>query len=306
MRLRVCRRPRRVSAIWLLSSRGRPDACQEVLDACVATGMTSPGIVYVDETVEPYRRLKVPKNWRVHYATQWGSLQASMSYVFRKYPDASHYGWLADDTMPRTTGWDKWLEAAAGPMGFSHANDLWHADDPVYRHEYIRGDDMSTGLCWGGDLVRTVGWWALPGVRQAGIDTAWTAMLGPLGLTRYLHDVVVEHKHYRTGKRLKDAGDSWVRDGVDYVQADINTRDRWVCSREFIETVVRVATAAAATPDRTWLTNALVDARCADAWWPGMPSVRVANVRREMERTVEELITDVFRAHANAQPSPLS
>ena len=268
--------------------------------------MTSPGIIYVDETVSMYRNLRVPKNWRLHFADEWGSLQASMQYVYRKYPDATQYGWLADDTVPRTRGWDKRLEQAAGSMGFAHANDDWHALDPVYVHEYIRGDDMSTGLCWGGDLVRTVGWWALPGVRQAGIDTAWTAMLGPLGLVRYLHDVVVEHKHYRTGKRPEDQGDSWVRDGQDYIQADINRRDDWVRSQDFIDTIVRVARRAQASPDREWLKLILVDVKAAALYFEGMPSARVDNLYRDLGVTVDELIARVFRAHADAQPSPLS
>ena len=44
-----------MTAIWLLSTRGRPEACQQVLDACEETGMTSPGVVYVDETVDEYQ-----------------------------------------------------------------------------------------------------------------------------------------------------------------------------------------------------------------------------------------------------------
>jgi hypothetical protein len=46
--------------------------------------------------------LRLPKNWSIHYEEQWGSLQASLQWTLRQYPDATQYGWLADDTYPRT------------------------------------------------------------------------------------------------------------------------------------------------------------------------------------------------------------
>lgn len=265
--------------------------------------MTSRGVLYVDETVDEYLDVRLPPGWVAHFEPRWGSLQASMSHVFERFPNARSYGWLADDTVPRTPGWDALLEESAGRFGFAHANDDWHSHDPTNRYEFERGDDMSAGLCWGGDLVRAVGWWALPGLRQAGIDTAWTAMLGPLGLTRYRHDVVVEHKHYRTGKRAEDAGDAWVRDGIDYVQADIDARDRWVASQDFIDTVVRVARRFHVEPDRPWLCRTLVEAKAGRLWTPAMPAARMANMVRAFEVEVGELVCNVLGAHTDPQPS---
>ena len=263
--------------------------------------MTSPGIVFVDETVNLYRNLRLPKNWRLHLSPTWGSLQASMQYVFKRYPDASHYGWLADDTVPRTEGWDTELERSAGSFGFAHANDDWHSHDPTNRYEYERGDDMSAGLCWGGDLVRTVGWWALPGVTQAGIDTAWTALIGPLGLVRYRHDIVVEHKHYRTGKRPEDQGDSWVRDGRNYIEADIKTRDDWIISEDYVDTLVRVAMAHRLDPDRERLHRDLVQAKASAVYRPGMPGARFQNILNEFEGSVHDLIHRVFGPDTHAK-----
>ena len=212
--------------------------CQAVLDACEKSGMTSRGIVYVDETVDEYRNIRLPRNWSIHYEPKWGSLQASMQYVFNKYPDAKSYGWLADDTYPLTEGWDKKVEAAAGDWALAYCNDLW-----IGPNQRDNGIDLTAGLCWGGELVRTVGWWALPGVQQAGIDTAWTLLLKPLQLLRYLPEVVVEHKNYRTLKREKDWVDSWERAGVDYVNADISVRDKWAVSPDCRRTARRIAEA---------------------------------------------------------------
>ena len=202
--------------------------------------MTSQGVVYVDETVDEYRKLRLPKNWTVHHEPEWGSLQASMQWCLRQFPDATRYGWLADDTVPRTKHWDRKLEAAAGDHGFAQAHDNWRSLSGTAEDLFVKGLDMSAGLCWGGNLVRAVGWWALPGVTQAGIDTAWCDIIHPLGVCRYLRDVVVEHRNWRTGLRPFDPVDSWERDGVDYISADLATKDRWVADGEHLRAVERV------------------------------------------------------------------
>lgn len=221
----------RVTAIWLLSTKGRPREAQETIDACEATGMTSPGIVYVDET--PYPKLRLPPNWTLHYERKWLSLQGSMSYVFERYPDATQYGWLADDTRPRTHGWDKKLEAVAGSWCLAYARDLWFSESPGQLEWLERGLNLSSGLCWGGELVRTVGWWALPGVKQAGIDMAWLDIARPFGLHRYRHDIVVEHLNWRTGKRPFDQGDEWTRGDDEYVNRDLAVKNQWYGSGEY-------------------------------------------------------------------------
>jgi hypothetical protein len=150
-----------------------------------------------------------------------------MQWVYNNYPDATQYGWLADDTRPRTPSWDRLLEAAAGNWNLSYANDQWLSKDPIERDRLLLGYNLSSGLCWGGNLVRAVGWWALPGVRQAGIDTAWCDIARTFDLHKYQDDIVVEHWNWRTGKRRKDAGDSWQRDGADYIEKDLKAKDDW-------------------------------------------------------------------------------
>ena len=211
--------------------------------------MISPGVVYVDETVDEYRNLRLPKNWRIHYEPKWGSLQASMQWAYRQFPEATRYGWLADDTVPETRGWDVRLEAAAGDYGFAQAHDNWRSLSGTAEDLFVKGLDMSAGLCWGGGLVRAVGWWALPGVRQAGIDTAWCDIIHPLGCCTYLRDVVVEHRNWRTKKRPFDTVDEWVRDGVDYISADITVKDEWARSGEPLRAVERVREAVRLHPN---------------------------------------------------------
>lgn len=215
-----------MSAIWLLSTRGRPDECQRTLDACEATGMTSQGLVYVDETVEMYENIRLPANWAIHFEPEWGSIAASMHYTQAHFPDATQYGWLADDNIPRTVGWDKRLEAAAGDWFISCARDFW-LSETGWRHP-TGGPCFTAGLCWGAKVIEAVGWWVLPGVRQGGIDGAWNDLAGMLSLTRYLPDVTVEHITWKLGKREKDETDEWVKRGVNYIADDLAVYEKWV------------------------------------------------------------------------------
>ena len=191
--------------------------------------MTSQGLVYVDQTVEEYGDIRLPSNWKIHYEPKWGSIAASMRYCRKRFPRATQYGWLADDQFPRTEGWDKRLEKAAGDWFVSCGRDFW-LSELNWRHP-TGGPCFTAGLCWGREIIRAAGWWALPGVYQGGIDGAWNDLAGLLGLTRYLHDVVIEHMTWKLDKRAKDENDEWVRGGENIVGADMDVYYRWVAER---------------------------------------------------------------------------
>lgn len=298
------------NAIWLLSTRGRPKECQATLDACERAGMTSPGVVYVDETVDMYRNIRLPKNWTIHYEPEWGSLQASMSWCFNEYPDATQYGWLADDVRPRTRGWDKILESEAGDWCLSYARDLWLSEAEWTRLELEDGANISSGLCWGGNLVRAVGWWALPGVRQAFIDVAWCRIVQPLNLSRYTPCVVVEHLNYRTGKRERDDVDDWVRGGVDYIQDDIDHGYQWLASGEYEDIIRRLAPTARFVPPSDLnvarAVQAVRDAYVNTYWKPGMSGAALMRALQEFNGSGRgERLAEILHSHANEGPSEL-
>jgi hypothetical protein len=222
-----------MSAIWLLNTRGRPEQCQQALDACEQTGMTSRGLLYVDETVEMYQDIRLPDNWEVHFAPKWGTVAAAMKYTLERYPDASQYGWLADDNIPRTDGWDTKLEQAAGDWSISMARDLWMSETGW---KYLSGGPCFTsGLCWGAKLIKAVGWWALPGAYQGGIDAAWNDLAGMCHLTRYLPDVVIEHLCWQLEKRPKDETDERVKHGTNYINNDLGIYEEWRKRQRFVD-----------------------------------------------------------------------
>lgn len=127
-----------MTAVWLLTTRARPEACQAVLDACEATGMTSQGLVYVDETVDEYRNIRLPANWKIHYEPEWGSIAKSMRYTRKRFPKATQYGWLADDQYPRSHQWDRKLEHAAGDW---HGVTVEHVTWKIGKREKDENDE---------------------------------------------------------------------------------------------------------------------------------------------------------------------
>lgn len=282
---------------------GRPREAQETIEACHEAGMTSQGVVFVDADDRSYDKLRVPANWIVQRSLKWVGLQGSMQWTLEAFPDATQYGWLADDTRPRTDGWDKRLEEAAGNWCLAYARDLWFSENPGELALLEDGRNLSSGLCWGGKLVRTVGWWALPGVMQAGIDTAWCDLVRGLDLHRYVPSVTVEHLNWRTGKRGMDDTDRWDRDGNNFIEQDLSVRNEWAWSGGFRRTFQRLA--AAYTAGREFPPSMLPTLRQARADETfGRGSLTPARLQHIMEgRYDADDIAAIFDLDANPEPA---
>ena len=92
--------------IWVLPTRGRPERCQEVLDACVATGMRSRGICYIDGAAEPYAGVRWPANWSPVALRDHHELAGVLRRAFDEWPDETGYGLS-----------DRWCDPAHAGMG---------------------------------------------------------------------------------------------------------------------------------------------------------------------------------------------
>jgi hypothetical protein len=92
----------------------------------------------------------------------------------------------ADDTVPRTRGWDEAIVAAVGGTGMAYPSGLGRTDVPEL-------------VAISSDIVRALGWFALPSIRHYWCDSAW-ADLGRAAGIRFLPDVVLEHMHHTSGK----------------------------------------------------------------------------------------------------------
>lgn len=220
--------------MWLLPTRGRPQLCQDALNACKKANMTSQMIVMVDDRVDDYPDLMVPKN--VSILRKPFDMADCMRYVFDHFPNEKFYGWLSDDHIPVTNGFDVKLEKNAGDWFLADCR-----DDYIGTVAHQITHTLSGAFCWGGDLVRAVGWWALPEVRQAGVDDAWVEIcVRRLSLRKYDDQIYVEHHNYRTGKREKDETDSHERDGENYIHHDFEIYRRWKQKQNDVDAADRI------------------------------------------------------------------
>ena len=208
--------------------------------------MRSPGVVYVDgENHTQYDGIELPVNWKM---VKWvdvggiGNLAGSKNYIFENYPDERVYGWIADDNIPITPGWCEMVEDAACPWNLVHCKDEFISLSSSGRDALKETRNLGGGICWGGELIRCVGWWAPPGIIQASIDWAWTSLLGCTGIGIYREDITVLHNNWRTGRREKDANDDTIIDGKKppHVLKDISRVAGWRKSDDFKQTRERL------------------------------------------------------------------
>jgi hypothetical protein len=103
-------------------------------------------------------------------------------------------GFMGDDHVPRTPGWDTAILAASSPWSVVYGNDLF------------QGERIPTAVFMGSALVRELGYFNPPGLDHLFLDNCWRHYGEVLGTLTYLPDVVIEHVHYMAGKALEDSG----------------------------------------------------------------------------------------------------
>lgn len=215
--------------MWLMTTKGRPKAAEKTLAACWATGMKQAGIVYVDGDPAGYDDITLPDNWEMVKGR--GNLAGSKQYIFKHYPNERCYGWVADDNYPETPYWSYMVEELAHPWRLVHCRDSFISDlDYANVSLLMRTRNLGGGICWGGDLIRAVGWWAPPGIIQGSIDWAWTSLVGDTPLGLYVQNISVRHDNWRTGRRDQDDNDNLQKP---HVKADVTHVGNLIKSEEF-------------------------------------------------------------------------
>lgn len=194
--------------MWVMPTYRRPKQCADVINCIKAVGCSTPGIVVVngmDDYME-YQKIQLPKDWEMIFLPQNIGCCGVMNWAFNKYPNEPFYGLLCDDEYIYSTGWDKTLIEAAGTKYVAHANDGWQS-----------GRRQHLFVTFGGDYLRQLGWWALPGLWHWYHDNIHENLAIGLPVDRFCQNVIGEHKHYLAGKAEKDytyeSGES--RNGVD-------------------------------------------------------------------------------------------
>lgn len=176
--------------MWVLPSLGRPKMAQKVAEIAAEVPILL-RLHWGDPHLDEYEAIKWPKAWKVAIYPQQ-NLADSLNWAFRKYPNEAQYGFLADDTLPSPENWAKMLEKEAGDWNVAYPDDGHHHEKLCPHH------------CIGGELMREVGWWALPGLRHSFLDTVWYVIGMKTDALRYVRKVLFDHLHPFFGRGEMD------------------------------------------------------------------------------------------------------
>lgn len=125
---------------WLLPTRGRPQTLARFLKAAVDTGMTTPGLIlYSDDAdIEGVER---PLGWSIHRTRAQG-MGDKFREIWPVIRDMDWVGWVVDDLVPETPGWDTALISGLNGANVISCNDGLRAPfrmcAPVFSGDWLR------------------------------------------------------------------------------------------------------------------------------------------------------------------------
>lgn len=193
----------------IVPSRGRPGNITRLIQAWKATTTAAARLLVVTDPDDPqapgYEALQIgahgdafahiildPGGKRLRL----GGILNHIGYGLATETPAFAVGFMGDDHLPRTQGWDEAVLDALNELrsGIAYGNDL------------LQGERLPTAAFITADIPRTLGWMVPPGLIHLYADDAWLALGQAMGRLRYLPDVVIEHLHPDAGKADRDAG----------------------------------------------------------------------------------------------------
>jgi len=182
--------------LWFLPSRLRPANVERLAKAWVETEASTPLVLRVDEDdalLGVYRTLDMPPGWTLMVEKRL-PLGEIYNEFYRRRPYLDWFGFIADDCIPETKGWDRALLETADING-------------VPGMAVPAGGETTGGaphFVIAGSLVREQGWLCLPGLDRLFIDTVWADLAREKGALRHRPDIVLRHAHPSNGRALLD------------------------------------------------------------------------------------------------------
>lgn len=218
--------------IVLCPTRGRSQTkLQEVVDSYIETvyygGTVFKFIQDVDDDIhmDPLFR----DRWVIKLTEPTGNMRAALNdgakLVLQRYPLAGILGFIGDDHRFRTKDWDVAIYEALDNGGMAYANDG------------VQGAALPTQWFVTADIVRKLGWLALPACNHFYLDNAWLDLANAAKCRYYLPDVMIEHMHFSYGKSAMDATyEHTMRVGG----GDQLRYNNWRWSKEFLRDVYAI------------------------------------------------------------------
>lgn len=180
--------------IILTPTKGRPDNLQRLNDSFKATSTKNySSLMPILDRVEAKEYpdigyLKCPQNYnlveKLNFGAKW-AIKADFKYL----------AFLGDDVVIHTPGFDVLIDeafAADPTLKIIHCADKLH-NGTIANHWVIRAD-----------VIRAVGFFALPVCKHMFIDNFWTHVGRETNSIKYMDNVLWEHLHYMSNRSRMD------------------------------------------------------------------------------------------------------
>jgi hypothetical protein len=189
--------------VVLVPSRGRPESAARLSEAFrKTTSTTEAQLSFILDKDDPslneyYSAIPMPYGVHVVDPGTRGIVhplnQSALIYSYMMGP-GSILGFMGDDHLPKTWGWDEAIWDAILSMGggFAYGNDL------------LQGQALPTACFMSTEIVIELGFMAPPVLNHLYVDNFWRDMGNAIGRLKYLPDVIIEHLHFSTGASPHD------------------------------------------------------------------------------------------------------
>lgn len=213
--------------VVVVPTRGRPQNAARLAEAFEETTASGALLVFVADEDDPelpgYRGLldagRIPR-LLVYGHTEGGrGLCLPLNFAARRYAAVYEYvGFMGDDHLPRTHGWDTEMirELDSLEPRIAYGNDL------------LQGANLPTAVFMQSRMIRAMGVMAPQIMRHLYLDNFWKELGERTGGLRYRDDVVIEHLHPVAGKAEWDEQYRVVNNS----EADRRDRDAWITYRD--------------------------------------------------------------------------
>lgn len=180
----------------LLPSRGRSKKIEECIDAWRKTSKQSDLLVLLDDDdpeLDEY----------IRYADVLYDVGArikmcpTVNRAIQDHPEYKYYGFIGDDHIFRTDGWDKKMIKVIEDRGTG-----WGI---VYGDDKLQGARLATHCVMSGNILDTLGYMAIPGLIHLYMDDFWMHIGANIDKLFYEPNIIIEHMHYSNGKSEEDA-----------------------------------------------------------------------------------------------------
>ncbi len=182
------------NGIFILPTISRPENVTRLIESYRGVQECAPVVVFTwrdDPQFDAYRRIEWPEEWDVLIEKERYTAGDAMRRAFSYQPHADYYGFLADDIVFETKFAEPLAEAAT-PCYVAYPDDG------------LQHEKLCTHFVIGGDLVRELGYWVLPGLQHSGIDVAWHVVGLNADVLRYCPEVRYVHIHPLAGRAETD------------------------------------------------------------------------------------------------------